>query len=546
MFQIAIVSPTKHQRLYHGSARLFTVNCFIEKTMPLLADYLQRLHSSPIVQPSEDFMENARSHLHDACYRMPGNYESKVTTEVIVLYFVRMVLDENVNVRITSLIREAERLNTEDSDLSAFASDIDKMVDLARDIEACTSLEEVIARGLIQEIPFYSTMKQDVQFFGSRETALSYAKGSVNYLYAYDLKEDNYFIDIDDLPTIHTLMEPSYPFHSAVPYTEQACKYYAESYQSSIRFSNWKRLFSVITTGITIPHESSVVLYRFPNFKLRRDVPHRGYDDDYEEWSDAELRQPTRLEGEELRLEYNRFFLMYYEQQRENWTLLCRAWNVDLDLDLSIINSLLVDKLYLAYPLLETQNPDTSKDAVSATLAAMFVGDAINKRASQDILNFKLRSLVLPVLKALEPWFGIKSQVLRKLLEELQQEGDLNPSRIGDDKRASTYDDIYNGIGINTKKHFSIDFCSPRALWIVANWEALNSSLPANRYSHYNNDSLIVHSLITSDWFRTRQLAGWRCLSMGEWMIYRPGKRGKMKKIIAGYAETEETPCEPF
>jgi len=85
---------------------------------------------------------------------------------------------------------------------------------------------------------------------------------------------------------------------------------------------------------------------------------------------------------------------------------------------------------------------------------------------------------------------------------------------------------------IEWEKYFEYDIISPRGLWIAINWVRITTKLEEKyRLSWYFVDTLLIYTLINSDYFKNNHYQGWICNEPFEVMIYEPEKYGKLIRL---------------
>ncbi len=536
---IKIVAPNPHETLYHGSSRLYRIQCFILKNGPLLDPYLQHLHSSNFIEASEqEYTEQAQKiqgYIKHFLGRLPVNRIGDGSLNEHVLYLLTLEklsqTSEGSSMRVSRVLELAQ---AKDREYAFETRTLDDLLKFSMQVEACRNADELTSKGLF-DVSFYSVMKSPVQFFGTRETALSYASNSDEFLYGYDFSpEAHNFLDIDDLGTVKELMtQPGMPFFSGEIYSKGDIEYYTQRVGRHVREM---AIFGTLNSLPELPPSETALGYI--ELPIRRPYNPQKINRDWMgeklgPLSEQELQLPELLQGDTLRTVLMKFFEQLYQESRESWILLCEVLKLDLTTGAESLQLQLVDAALLKFPVLNSKTRDDVFKWVD--------------RATRDhrLVKAKIvyhRKYIIPYLKKAIRLFNGNQACVQLLGDLLSYEYVATQGSISGSASAVGY-----SLREKWSVYFDLEIVSPRGLWVTLNWDKLQSDSTGQekRISQYELDSLVVFSLVSSPWFQNSGLRGWRCQTMGEWMVYRPELSGKMRKVQSGFNLQDSKKCTP-
>jgi hypothetical protein len=519
--------------LYHGSARLYSLQCYIRRSKPLLQRYLFDLGGRLPVRVSpnyQEWLDEVRDILGRGDLLFPGGGNPYLPWTVDIL-FLRILEEMYASLGYTL------RLSTLMPALfpSANWPVIPKLLAWLRTVEGYASVEALEAEHSL-EPEFFSVMRQPVQFFGSQETALLYGKGE-NQLYQYQPVRYLRLLDISDVTTVRELVEPGQPFASFAPHSASLVQYYTErglaDYRASALTHHLLEFYSRdAARQQRLNRESGqrteALLSSYSWVRFRRVVR-------AEEWrhSSKAKRWASLLTGQSYRDMLTEELLVIKSIQPAAYQLLLTQWQVSgvVELRSAILKVypeesvadrpvLLLDVFegYLSVQL-EAEGLRTRREIGSWLVSAVSAGG--NFLGAQPGVDF----LSLWVELGNSFWGGVRTF-------------------------------IYGEFGLKYFSYFTTEIASPAGDWHLSQWETLHTTSRApRRFSTYLQDTMIVLTLTTSDLFQQRELDGWWCTEPGEIMLYQPAAKGQLTKVTSTYHvdrcrytgdETEENFLDEF
>jgi hypothetical protein len=520
--------------LYHGSARLYSIQCYVRRARPYLDRYLTDLQSRLPVRVAPDYEEwvvEVKEILAkgDLIFPGGGNPYLPWTVEVLLLRILEeMYTILGYTLRLSTLL--SARFPSAEWPI------MPRLLQWLKTVEGYASAE-----ALEEEHPldpeFFSVMRMPVQFFGSRETALLYGKGE-NQLYVYEPRKALRLVDISDPTTIRELLEPGAPFHSAEPYPEAVLQHYTEvdlrKYRASVLNHHLLEFYSADEPRRTTLQER----YR----EERRNLEQRYRWERYarnvvtpSDWRDRNGPQRWRelLAGQS-----------YQEMLSEELALLAEQRPAAYDWVVQRYGRTVVEQVMLLLPeekmeqapyqLVSRVFEGYKEDLADVTYAAETaeVGEWLEKavKAGNNFLGAR------PEVDFLQVWIA----------ESNSYWGGVPGF-------------LYHGLGLKYFDYFTTEIASPRADWTLSQWQYLwrgaRGAATAARHSTYISDTMLVYTFTHSEFFQRERLDGWWCSAPPEIMLHRPADKGSMRKYTPTYhtercrytgAETEENFLEEY
>lgn len=195
----------KDTRLYHGSDKLFRIQCFIHKYRDLIDEYLSQTVYTEDLGTTGPLMRKRIKQTID-----PGEHHDKFTWSfhllfIKILYILKQRLEEgDMWIKVSSLLKAIYPNNK-----GLF---VINFIEFAKKVESGHENFRPI---------FYSSMNQPVQFF-SEDVVIP--KTYSNHLYEYTLYEDIYILDLTDKQTVLYLKDNI--FTDTNPISLEKLRYY--------------------------------------------------------------------------------------------------------------------------------------------------------------------------------------------------------------------------------------------------------------------------------------------------------------------------------
>ena len=206
VLKMKLVRVSPQVQLYHGSTRLYQINCYIRRQRRLLQQYFQQELSTDISRLDPYFYQDLQS-LYQV-YTHTLYVDNPISKEVLYVATVELVtLNTTTPVSVYQVWRQF--LPEDDPDREML-------------LQYAQELEDQHPREI--DVMFYSTMRLPIQYFTtSYRNAVRYASRNPELsgaVYTYTLTQEVILLDYDDLATIDELAETVFASHDPFSLTE--------------------------------------------------------------------------------------------------------------------------------------------------------------------------------------------------------------------------------------------------------------------------------------------------------------------------------------
>ena len=503
--------------LYHGSARLYSIQCYIRRSKPFLERYLFDLQGRLPVRLAPDYEEwlmGVRKILSRGDVIFPAR-ENPYLSWTVDVTLLRILEEMYTTLGYTLKLSTILATNFSTSDFLSLS----KLLTKIRIIENYEYVDQLEVDYPLDP-QYFSVMRMPVQFFGSRNTALRYGKGE-NQLYVYQPSRPLMLLNLDNQYNIEKLITENAPFASFSPHSESVIRHHVE-----------------ISLEIYRAKALTYHLLRLYN-------------------KDERTHDVIRRREERILVVNSRYQWLRYREASK--MTLDQRWDVLLGGQ--------------TYDQMLREELDTAQRERLSTVYQWLV----NKYGSNDnaVISQRIREeFPAPTLRidlTFEGYLNDQIDVIHedtdlkigRWLQDAVHNGDnflganlgINFAQVWVELSVLYSRDLhqilYRGLGLKYFDYFTTEIASPRGDWTISRWEYLFPSFEEvkTRFSTYLQDTMIVYNLIHSAFFKDNDLDGWMCDNRAEVMVHQPSRKGEMKKVTTVYntdrclysgAETEE------
>lgn len=494
--------------LYNGSVKIYSIQCYINKTKNLLYEYLEKiktLQNENISEEGEEIVKNAIISYEK--YMPKTTLSNPWTKQVVMLYIIENMFKLN-NIFIVSNLTEKYLKDLWNIIYKESYIDLVNFMKKIEGLNPSSTSDNIILEKEFN-VEFFSVMRLPVQFFADRTIAYRYTKGNEAYLYKYERNVDLKLLNISDENILYEMVESSMPFNSFETYDEKTVLYYTEMNINSLRRTI---VFPMIENSINeIKKESNKLLDDTEKLKIYNwNLNHRlntSYDDP--EYLNI-LRSAAKSNkwGDII----NYIISDLRKNQPEIWNKLLEQNDIKVETP---------DKI-----------SEVEKELYNIILTK-FPSENIYFEDFEDYFNIIYRSEHKKTVEAIRDKY---TNVLSEWIDNLNICFKLKDNLIKNElikKIIGTYnkDMMIRNLFEEWKNYFTFDIISPRGLWIVNNWLRSTISHKEPRVSYYATDTLLIYTLINSTYYIKNQYQGWYCENTYEIMIHNPSNYGNLVRV---------------
>jgi hypothetical protein len=504
--------------LYHGSVRLYSIQCFIDKTKPVFLKYLKDIgYLSPATEEDQKLTLYALDNYEK--YMPKDATGNPWTKHIVLLYIVDQMYKISRPFLISKMVKDVYQNVLKDVYRESYL----ELVDWIGKAEQLKESEV----DLYFDISFFSVMRLPIQFFSDRQTAYRYSKKDESKLYRYELIENLKLLNISDLDILN-LTQNQMPFNSWESYAHKIFNYYTESDEPAVRkeilYDFIEKDLNLISTQRT-ETTNNIKKFKTYNWNLNDRLN--------TSWDASDYYQILEKSAGST----NWYQIISYivkdlrDNQPEIWLALLEKYNIILDTPdkIPLVHQQLCNYIIQKYPVVT--DPDNYH---FEGLNEFF--DLIYWRES-DKLNLlfkrKYQEYITDLFKHLDLYFELRPEAQNFKTDFIF-------------KFVNSHNHLEMLMGsdmiINWNKYFKFDIMSPRGLWISINWFRLIKDPNLPRLSWYTVDTLLVYSLINSKYFKENQFQGWYCKNQYEIMVCQPATYGIITRTDIPF-ELDRTNC---
>jgi len=358
-------------------------------------------------------------------------------------------------------------------------------------------------------IEFFSVMRLPIQFFADRKTALKYGGKNESCVYNYERKTDLKLINLSD----ENYLSDMPPFNSLTSYEDHIISYFTETTRLALRSNIIKEILYDKLKSINtemykkIDGIKDLEVYNW-NLNKRLNTS----------WDDDKYIDILKTASGSVNTQSD------------------KIWE---DIILYIISDLKINQSEIWYTLLKKYNiilntPDQIPQCellLQSKILEKFPFNTIeyNLENFEHFFNIIYNT---EYNKILEEYIQLKVNFINKTLETFNQcfvkKSDQSDIISGYLKSYNKENFILDKLVKEWDIYFEYDLISPKGLWIIINWNRYNEDIKKKRLSWYTIDTLLIYTLINSEYYLKNNYQGWYCENVYEVMIHYPGEYGNL------------------
>lgn len=532
------VTLSSDTTLFHGSTRLYSLTCYIRRQRPILQRYLSDLHANRLTSTEADdkWIGLAARTLSKYEILLTPIPDQPWTMHVLFLFLMTKMYESSRRFRVSSAL---DPLISDEIKSRPFRAEaLERLRKWMQEVEKQRNLDDIDQQTLL-EVPFFSVMRQPVQFFADEKTALRYGKDT-DRVYVYRTLHPVQLVNISDVPTIRTLMADGYPFASwyfffcfhmtnqipRLPYETKTIAHFAEfetvaDARLAILASQKAWYLEPIENKLADWEIETSRLDELWKQKYKWTYPDRQQRPFTYETLDEWLKDTSWPQ-----LVSDMVNDVYRNQNDTIWNYLVHQVKATSNNDEAKTRAI-VEHILQRWPDREAIYEDLAYGWQNTFLDLM---EGANLYWTQDKRKQRIRDKQKWLVGQARAWISDLSTTFEardpKALEQL-----LVPEF---EYSFLRFERLANNLAKEWPSLFTNECISPRGLWLFTNWRILHSTGTV-RKSIYEIDTLIVQSFRTSEFVKKAEINGWICMQPYEVMIIYPERFGSMQKQTATF-----------